>query len=110
MADQAVKLKVDKNTYNETLESLRTQLNKLQDCREKLRTQIDELNRDGIFGASIAQGPKDKAEVMLKSVEGSIADVEAYKNAIQKQLEGTETEERNLESKLSNINIPNLFE
>lgn len=110
MAEQAVKLKVDKDTYNETLENLRTQLNKLQTCRENLQTQINELDHEGIFGGSIAQGPKAMAEKWLRKVEESISDVEAYKNAIQKQLEGTETEERSLESKLSNINIPNLFE
>lgn len=109
MADDAIRIKVDKNVYQQTLSSLETQLENLKSYEENLQRQIDRLNSGNVFAGSDVKAALKKAEEALEGVRGGISRVMGYKMAIQQQLEGVESAAATLASDMDSIDIPNMF-
>ena len=87
MADEPLRIKVDKNVYQQTLDSLETQLEALQSHKENLQRQLDRLNSGNTFAGSDVRSAIEKTEEVLKTVGDSISRVMGYKMTIQQQLE-----------------------
>ena len=109
MAEEAIRIKVDKNVYQQTLDSLETQLENLESYKASLQRQIDRLNTGNTFSGSDVKVAIEKAEEALKAVGDSISRVVGYTVAIQQQLEGMQSSASGLTSKMSGIDIPNMF-
>ena len=60
MADEPLRIKVDKNVYQQTLDSLETQLEALQSHKENLQRQLDRLNSGNTFAGSDVPSKKQK--------------------------------------------------
>ncbi len=110
MADDAIRLKVDRSLYTQTLSSLETQLGNLKSHEENLQRQIDRLNSGNVFAGSDVKAAIKKAEEALQAVRDGISRVTGYKMAIQQQLGGVESAKETLASDMSSIDIPNMFE
>ncbi len=80
MADEPLRIKVDKNVYQQTLDSLETQLEALQSHKENLQRQLDRLNSGNTFAGSDVRSAIEKTEEVLKTVGDSISRVMGYKN------------------------------
>lgn len=110
MADDAIRLKVDRSLYSQTLSSLETQLGKLKSHEQSLQYQINRLNSGNVFAGSDVKVAIKKAEEALQAVRDGISRVTGYKEAIQHQLEGVESAKETLNSDMASIDIPNMFE
>lgn len=109
MADEALRIKVDKNIYQQTLDSLETQLETLQSYKESLQNQIERLNSGNTFTGTDVKTTIEKAEKALSAVGDSISRVMGYKMTIQQQLEGIQSAATQLGGTMSGIDIPNMF-
>lgn len=110
MADDAVRLKVDRSLYEQTLNSLETQLGTLKSHEGNLQDQINRLNSGNVFAGSDVKEALKKAEESLEAVRDGISRVTGYKVAIQQQLESTVKAKETLASDMASIDIPNMFE
>lgn len=108
MADEPLRIKVDKNVYQQTLDSLETQLEALQSHKENLQRQLDRLNSGNTFAGSDVRSAIEKTEEVLKTVGDSISRVMGYKMTIQ-QLDGIQSAGTQLSGKMASIDIPNMF-
>lgn len=106
---EALRIKVDKNTYQQTLNSLDIQLSALKGHQSELQNRIDRLKSGGIFSGSDVRVAIAKAEEALESVKDAISRVTGYREAIQQQLTGVEQAATQLQSDMSNIDLPNMF-
>lgn len=93
MADEPLRIKVDKNVYQQTLDSLETQLEALQSHKENLQRQLDRLNSGNTFAGSDVRSAIEKTEEVLKTVGDSISRVMGYKMTIQQQLDASRAQE-----------------
>lgn len=109
MADEPLRIKVDKNVYQQTLDSLETQLESLQSHKENLQRQLDRLNSGNIFAGSDVKVAIEKTEQALKTVGDGISRVMGYKMTIQQQLNGIQSAGAQLSGRMSGIDIPNMF-
>lgn len=109
MAEEAVRIKVDKNVYQQTLNNLDTQLGSLRAHQDYLQNQINRLKGGSIFSGSDVQIAIEKAETALEKVKDAISRVTGYRNAIQQQLTGVEQAASQLASDMSGIDLPNMF-
>lgn len=109
MADEPLRIKVDKNVYQQTLDSLETQLEALQSHKENLQRQLDRLNSGNTFAGSDVRSAIEKTEEVLKTVGDSISRVMGYKMTIQQQLDGIQNAGTQLSGKMASIDIPNMF-
>jgi chromosome segregation ATPase len=110
MADDAIRLKVDRSLYYQTLSSLDTQLGNLKSHEENLQNQINRLNSGNVFAGSDVKAAIKKAEESLEAVRDGISRVTGYRVAIQQQLEGVESAKETLASDMSSIDIPKMFD
>lgn len=108
MAD-VLRLKVDRNVYQQTLSSLDAQLSVLKGYQGDLQTQIERLKGGNTFSGSDVRTAIIKAEGALEKVKDAISRVTGYRIAIQQQLTGVEQAAAQLESDMSNIDLPNMF-
>lgn len=109
MADDVLRLKVNKDLYRQTLSSLDTQLDSLRSHEKNLESQINKLNSGNIFAGSDVKVAIDKAEEALQAVRDGISRVQGYRVAIQQQLDGVESAAATLASDMNSIDIPNMF-
>lgn len=109
MADEPLRIKVDKNVYQQTLDSLETQLEALQSHKENLQRQLDRLNSGNTFAGSDVRSAIEKTEEVLKTVGDTISRVMGYKMTIQQQLDGIQSAGTQLSGKMASIDIPNMF-
>ena len=110
MADDVLRLKVDKNVYKQTLDKLDNQLGKLKSYESNLETQIERLNTGNTFAGSDVEVAIKKAKEALQAVRDGISRVNGYRAAIQQQLDGVESAAATLASDMSGIDIPNMFD
>lgn len=110
MADEELRLKVDKNVYKQTLDKLDTQLGKLKSYQNNLENQINTLKSGNIFAGSDIKDAIKTAEKALQAVKDGISRVTGYRVAIQQQLDGVESAAATLASDMASIDIPNMFE
>lgn len=105
----ALKIRVDKALYQQTLNSLDSQLDALKSNRESLERQIGQLKSADTFGGSDVKSAIAKAEETLETVKDAISRVTGYRVAIDQQLSGVESAATQLQSDMSNIDLPNMF-
>lgn len=110
MANETVKLKVDKSVYQQTLDQLKKQLDHLKDYRDDLSREIENLKNGDTFSGSDVKVAIEKAEKALEAADGGIKRVTGYRDSIQEMLQGTESSAAKLASDISSIDIPNMFE
>jgi prefoldin subunit 5 len=106
---EAVRIKVDKNVYQTTLNNLDTQIENLKSYQDDLQNQINRLNSGNTFGGSDVKDAIEKAETALEKVKDGISRVTGYRMAIQQQLTGVEQAASQLSSDMANIDLPNMF-
>lgn len=106
---EALRIKVDKNTYQQTLSSLETQLGTLKGHQTELQNRIDRLKSGGVFSGSDVRTAIAKAEEAKETVKDAISRVTGYRESIRQQLEGVESAATQLQSDMSGIDIPNMF-
>lgn len=109
MPEEAIRIKVDKNVYRQTLSGLETQLGNLNAHRENLERQIERLKSGNTFSGSDVQSSIKKAEEALEKVKDAISRVTGYRVSIQQQLEGVESAGTQLQNDMSGIDLPNMF-
>lgn len=109
MAEEAVRIKVDKTVYQQTLSNLDAQLDNLKTYRDDLQAQINRLKGGNTFSGSDVQVAIEKAEAALEKVKDGISRVTGYRAAIQQQLTGVEQAASQLASDMSSIDLPNMF-
>lgn len=106
---EALRIKVDKNTYQQTLDDLKSKLDVLKGYQTRLQNQIDRLKDGSIFNGSDVRAAITKAEEALETVKDAISRVTGYRESIRQQLEGVESAATQLQSDMSGIDIPNMF-
>ncbi|MFQ7765063.1 MAG: hypothetical protein ACLRH0_11905 [Blautia wexlerae] len=79
MADEPLRIKVDKNVYQQTLDSLETQLEAPQSHKRNLQRQLDRLNSGNTARDPDVRSAIEKTEEVLKTVGDSISRVMGYK-------------------------------
>lgn len=109
MANDVIRLKVDKNVYMETLNQLDTQLQNLRTYEHNLQVQINSLNSGNVFEGSDVKCAVEKAEEALQAVTDGISRVMGHRMAIQKHLDGVEGAAATLASDMNSIDVPNMF-
>ena len=107
---EAIRIQVDKNTYRETLSSLDAQLGALKGHRTALENDINRLKGGNIFSGSDVRVAITKAEDALEKVKDAISRVTGYRVAIEQQLSGVEQAATQLQSDMTNIDLPNMFQ
>lgn len=106
---EALRIKVDKNIYQQTLSSLDSQLDALRGHQGELQNRIDRLKSGNTFSGSDVRVAIEKAENALEKVKDMISRVVGYRMAIQQQLSGVEQAAAQLQSEISGIDLPNMF-
>lgn len=109
MAEEALRLKVDKDIYQQTLNSLDSKLGQLKSYKDNLDSQIGRLKNGNVFSGSDVKSTIIKGEEALEKVKDAISRVTGYREAIQQQLSGTEGASTQLASDISSIDLPNMF-
>ena len=109
MAEEALRLKVDKDIFNQTISQLGNQLDELRGERDRLQNVINRLKNGNTFSGSDVEPAIEKAEDLLEKVKDAISRVMGHKEAIEKQLAGTESAATQLKSDLTSIDLPNMF-
>lgn len=109
MAEEVLRLKVDKGVYQQTLDSLEAQLTQLKTYRDDLNKEIERLKTGNTFSGSDVKAAIEKAEQTLEAVEGGIKRVTGYHDSIKQQLEGVQVAAATLASNINGIDVPNMF-
>lgn len=109
MAEEALRIKVDKTVYQNTLNRLDTQLGKLNGHRDDLQRQIERLEAGDTFSGSDVRAALEKAKDALEKVKDAISRVTGYRTTIQQQLTGVEQAAAQLSSDIAGIDVPNMF-
>lgn len=109
MAEEPIKIKVDKDLYQTTLDQLKMQLDKLNSHKENLERQIETLESGDIFSGSDVREALKKAKEALEKVKDAISRVVGYQRTIQQQLTGVEQAATQLSNNIAGIDLPNMF-
>ena len=107
---EALRLKVPKDKYRETLEYLNGRLEELENNKRELGTYIGRLQGDTFSGSDV-QEAIDLAETTLKGVEKAIENIKNQRNTIADYLEHTESEALTFKADVNNIRneLPDMF-
>lgn len=106
---EALRIKVDKNTYQQTLNKLQLELNTLIGYQNSLQDKIERLKSGSVFKGSDVRAAITKAEEALETVKDAISRVTGYREAINQQLLGVESAATQLQRDMSDIDLPNMF-
>lgn len=109
MANETMRLKVNKNVYQQTLSQLESQLDNLKTYRDDLNKEIENLKNGDTFSGSDVKVAIEKAEKALEAADAGIQRVTGYRDSIQEMLQGTESSATKLASDINSIDIPNMF-
>ncbi len=107
---EALKLKVDRIVFQETLNRLTTILGNLQEKRDALKTEVARLEGETFDGTDVSDAIQ-VANDSLKYVQRSIEKVAAQRDAIQNYLSGTESAASTLQADAGAIRdrLPDIF-
>ena len=106
---EPLRIKVDKDVYQKTLDSLKLKLADLNGYRENLEKEIENLKSGEVYRGSDVQPAIDKAEQLLERVKDGISTVVSYQIAVENELNGITTAASNLQTSMNDIDVPNLF-
>lgn len=109
MAEEALRIKVSKDVYQSTLESLDSQIAQLVSKKNRLEADIERLKNGGIFAGSAVIPAIRKAEDALEKVKDLLSRVMGYRITIQNELTSVESTSQLLESSMNDIDLPNMF-
>lgn len=109
MAEQALRIKVNKDVYMKTLEELDNEIAQLRSKRDRLQQDVERLKSGGIFSGTAVIPAIKKGEEALEKVKDLLSRVMGYRVAIENELMGLESTTQQLESDMNDIDLPNLF-
>lgn len=93
MADvQSFKLKIDKLSYQKSIDKFTEAINTLKTQQGELQKRVDILKNEENFSGSYVEESIKTAEDGMARLQRAIEKIEAQRDAIQKQLDLSETE------------------
>ncbi len=107
---EAIKLRVPKEKYQQTISDLGNQLNQLDQKRARLRSLVDQLQGDTFSGTDV-QSAIDLAYESLRRVDKAYEKITRQRDTIQEYLNSTESDASTLGANVSQIQnaLPDLF-
>ena len=109
MAEEALRVKVNVDVYQKTLDELEGEIERLRSQQTRLETNIERLKSGNIFYGTAVVPAIKKAEDALEKVKDLRSRVQGYKVAIQEELENVKVTNQQLASDMSDIDLPNMF-
>lgn len=107
---EAFKLKVPKESYQQTVNELNGELERLEVQKIKMRTILSRLQGETFSGSDV-QSTIDVAKETLDRVEKAYVKIKSQRDTIQEYLNSTETDASTLQTNVSHIQdeLPDLF-
>lgn len=107
---EAIKLKVPKDKYLETLSKLEKQIDSLVDKKNFLKSRVQDLNGDTFSGSDV-QSAIDLANEEIRRTENAITKISAQRQTIQDYVYTTEEDALLIKNgtKIIQDKLPDLF-